>query len=96
MLSPIRGLDRGGHDLMTEPGETDHTTAVDHVLAIPRHAPGISIHTVPAQTRSPIPEPVSLATLSGQSRYLWTPNSFSALGTSPLSATFLDGPEGSP
>lgn len=33
-------------NLMTEPGETDGYTAVDHVLAIRRHAPEVPIDTV--------------------------------------------------
>jgi uncharacterized cofD-like protein len=44
-------------NLMTEPGETDHCTAVDHLLAIRRHAPGLPIHTV-LLNATPIPEKV--------------------------------------
>jgi uncharacterized cofD-like protein len=33
-------------NLMTEPGETDGYTAVDHLLAIRRHAPEVPIHDV--------------------------------------------------
>jgi uncharacterized cofD-like protein len=33
-------------NLMTEPGETDRHTAVDHLIAIRRHAPTIPIHDV--------------------------------------------------
>lgn len=42
-------------NLMTEPGETDGYTAVDHVLAIRRHAPGIPIHNVLVNA-TPLPE----------------------------------------
>ena len=44
-------------NLMTEPGETDNYTAVDHLLAIRRHAPRVSIHRVLLNTTL-IPEPV--------------------------------------
>jgi uncharacterized cofD-like protein len=33
-------------NLMTEPGETDGYTAVDHLLAIRRHVPGLPLHDV--------------------------------------------------
>jgi 2-phospho-L-lactate transferase/gluconeogenesis factor (CofD/UPF0052 family) len=33
-------------NLTTEPGETDGYTAVDHLLAIRRHAPDVPIHDV--------------------------------------------------
>src|SRR5262249_39000413 len=33
-------------NLMTEPGETDGTGALEHLLAIRRHAPGVRIHDV--------------------------------------------------
>jgi len=44
-------------NLMTEPGETDGTDAVDHVLAIRRHAPQVPIHDVLLNT-APIPAPM--------------------------------------
>ncbi len=42
-------------NLMTEPGETDDYTAVDHVLAIRRHAPRLRIDDVVINT-APIPQ----------------------------------------
>ncbi len=42
-------------NLMTEPGETDGYTGVDHLLAIRRHAPRVPIHDVLLNT-TPIPE----------------------------------------
>jgi uncharacterized cofD-like protein len=33
-------------NLTTEPGETDHYTAADHVLAIRRHAPDVPLHEI--------------------------------------------------
>ncbi len=42
-------------NLMSEPGETDHHTGVDHVLALRRHAPLIPIHDVLVNT-APIPQ----------------------------------------
>lgn len=42
-------------NLMTEPGETDGYTAVDHLLAIRRHAAEVPIHDVLLNT-APIPE----------------------------------------
>jgi uncharacterized cofD-like protein len=42
-------------NLMTEPGETDGYTAVDHVLAIRRHAPGLPIDAVLLNT-APFPQ----------------------------------------
>lgn len=44
-------------NLMTEPGETDGYTAVDHVLAIRRHAPGVHIDDVLLNT-APLPQSV--------------------------------------
>lgn len=44
-------------NLMTEPGESDGYTAVDHVLAIRRHAPKVPIHDVVLNT-APIPRGV--------------------------------------
>jgi uncharacterized cofD-like protein len=41
-------------NLMTETGETDDFTAVDHVMAIRRHAPGMPIHDV-LLNNAPIP-----------------------------------------
>jgi uncharacterized cofD-like protein len=42
-------------NLMSEPGETDGHTGVDHLLAIRRHAPRVPIHDVLLNT-TPIPE----------------------------------------
>lgn len=42
-------------NLMTEPGETDGYTAVDHLVAIQRHAPRLPIHDVLLNS-TPIPE----------------------------------------
>ena len=42
-------------DLMTEPGETDGYTGIDHLLAVRRHAPHVPIHDVLLNTR-PIPQ----------------------------------------
>ncbi len=33
-------------NLMSEPGETDHYTAIEHLLALHRHAPSVPIHDV--------------------------------------------------
>jgi len=41
-------------NLMTEPGETDGYTAVDHILAVRRHAPDIALRDVLLQAH-PIP-----------------------------------------
>jgi uncharacterized cofD-like protein len=46
-----------GMNLMTEPGETDGYTAVDHVLAIRRHAPGIRVDEIVVNA-APIPSNV--------------------------------------
>jgi len=44
-------------NLMTEPGETDRYTAVDHILAIRRHAPKVNLSHV-VLNAAPIPEPI--------------------------------------
>jgi uncharacterized cofD-like protein len=44
-------------NIMTEPGETDGYTAVDHVLAVQRHAPGIRIADI-LMHEGFLPEPV--------------------------------------
>ncbi len=46
-------------NLMTEPGETDGYTAVDHLVALRRHAPQVTIHDVLLNT-APIPEKVAV------------------------------------
>jgi uncharacterized cofD-like protein len=45
-------------NLMTEPGETEGYTSVDHVVAIRRHAPRVPIHDLIVNTR-PIGGPLS-------------------------------------
>jgi 2-phospho-L-lactate transferase/gluconeogenesis factor (CofD/UPF0052 family) len=47
-------------NLTTEPGETDGYTAVDHLLAIRRHAPEVPIHEVLLNT-TPIPDDLARA-----------------------------------
>jgi uncharacterized cofD-like protein len=44
-------------NLMTEPGESDGHTAVDHLVALRRHAPGVDIHDVIVND-TPVPAPV--------------------------------------
>ena len=44
-------------NLTTEPGETDHYTAADHVVAIRRHAPDVPIHHV-LLNATPVSEPL--------------------------------------
>ncbi len=46
-------------NLMTEPGETDGHTGVDHLLAIRRHAPTIPIHDILVNTAPFAPEQVA-------------------------------------
>jgi len=46
-------------NLMTEPGETDGHTAVDHLLAIRRHAPTMPIHDILINTAPISPEPIA-------------------------------------
>ena len=43
-------------NLMTEPGETDGHTGVDHLIALRRHAPAIAIHDVLVNTAPIAPE----------------------------------------
>src|SRR5882672_8008582 len=51
-------------NLMTEPGETDGHTGVDHLIAIRRHAPAIAIHDVLVNT-APV-DPAQLARYAAQ------------------------------
>jgi len=51
-------------NLMTEPGETDRHTAVDHLLAVRRHAPTMPIHDILINTAPIAPE--SLARYGAQ------------------------------
>jgi len=44
-------------NLMTEPGETDGYSAVDHILAVRAHAPGLPVHDVIVNT-TPLAETV--------------------------------------
>jgi uncharacterized cofD-like protein len=46
-------------NLMTEPGETDGYTAVDHLMAVRRHAPRIPIHDILINSEPPAPEVVA-------------------------------------
>ena len=46
-------------NLMTEPGETDGYTGVDHLMAIRRHAPTIPIHDILINTAPFAPEQVA-------------------------------------
>jgi len=46
-------------NLMTEPGETDGHTAVDHLMAIRRHAPTMPIHDILVSTTPFAPEPLA-------------------------------------
>src|SRR2546425_9227944 len=46
-------------NLMTEPGETDGHTGVDHLMAIRRHAPTIPIHDILINTAPFAPEQVA-------------------------------------
>lgn len=46
-------------NLMTEPGETDGYTGVDHLMAVRRHAPTIPIHDVLVNTAPLAPQLVS-------------------------------------
>ena len=46
-------------NLMTEPGETDGHTAVDHLIAIRRHAPTMPIHDIFINTAPIAPEPIA-------------------------------------
>jgi uncharacterized cofD-like protein len=46
-------------NLMTEPGETDGHTAVDHLMAIRRHAPTMPIHDILANTTPFAPEQIA-------------------------------------
>jgi uncharacterized cofD-like protein len=45
-------------NLMTEPGETDGHTAVDHLMALRRHAPTMPIHDILVNTTPIAPEPL--------------------------------------
>jgi len=46
-------------NLMTEPGETDGHTAVDHLMAIRRHAPTMPIHDILVNTTQLAPEQIA-------------------------------------
>jgi uncharacterized cofD-like protein len=46
-------------NLMTEPGETDGHTAVDHLMAIRRHAPTMPIHDILINTAPLAPEQIA-------------------------------------
>ncbi len=46
-------------NLMTEPGETDGHTGVDHLMAIRRHAPTIPIHDILVNTAPFAPEQIA-------------------------------------
>ncbi len=46
-------------NLMTEPGETDGHTAVDHLIAVRRHAPTMPIHDVLISTAPLAPEQIA-------------------------------------
>lgn len=46
-------------NLMTEPGETDGHTAVDHLMAVRRHAPAMPIHDILVNTTPIAPEPLA-------------------------------------
>ena len=46
-------------NLMTEPGETDGHTAVDHLMAIRRHAPTMPIHDILVNTTRCAPEQIA-------------------------------------
>src|SRR5437899_53025 len=46
-------------NLMTEPGETDGHTAVDHLMAIRRHAPTMPIHDIFINTAPIAPEQIA-------------------------------------
>ena len=46
-------------NLMTEPGETDGHTAVDHLMAVRRHAPTMPIHDILVSTAPLAPEQIA-------------------------------------
>jgi len=46
-------------NLMTEPGETDGHTAVDHLMAIRRHAPTMPIHDILVSATPIVPEQIT-------------------------------------
>ncbi|HEY7540073.1 MAG TPA: uridine diphosphate-N-acetylglucosamine-binding protein YvcK [Methylomirabilota bacterium] len=52
-------------NLMTEPGETDRHTAVDHLMAIRRHAPTMPIHDILVNTAPFTPEQIGRYGLQG-------------------------------
>jgi uncharacterized cofD-like protein len=76
-------------NLTTEPGETDGYTAVDHLLAIRRHAPEVPIHHVLLNT-TPIPDEM-LAAYSTTKATLVCPDTelLQALGHPPVMRELL-------
>jgi uncharacterized cofD-like protein len=76
-------------NLMTEPGETDGYTALDHVEAIRRHAPGVRIHDVLLNTE-PIP-PAALARYAAETARCVapTPDLVRAAGCRPVARPLL-------
>jgi uncharacterized cofD-like protein len=71
-------------NLTTEPGETDGYTAVDHLIAIRRHAPDMPIHDV-LLNATPVPDEQAQAySLSGATPVEPNVELLSALGHRPL------------
>jgi uncharacterized cofD-like protein len=75
-------------NLTTEPGETDGYTAVDHLLAIRRHAPEIPIHDVLLNT-TPIPEALMCRYSSRAAHVSLDSELLHALGYRPLQRDLL-------
>lgn len=76
-------------NLMTEPGETDGYTAVDHLEAIRRHAPQIRIHDVLLNIE-PIPQDlVDLYALQGALPVTLMPEAIQATGCHPVERPLL-------
>ncbi len=76
-------------NLMTEPGETDGYTAVDHLEAIRRHAPQIRIHDVLVNT-DPIPQDlIDLYAREGAATVRPTPDLIQAAGSRPVERRLL-------
>jgi uncharacterized cofD-like protein len=77
-------------NLMTEPGETDGYTAVDHLEAILGHAPEIRIHDVLLNTTPIRKDLVEVYAAEGSVPVSATPEAIQAKGSWPVAQPLLD------
>jgi len=76
-------------NLMTEPGETDGYTAVDHLEAISRHAPQVRIHDVLLNTAATPKDVVDRYAAEGAMPVPLTPEAIRARGCRPVQRALL-------